>query len=197
MNKYQQKFDKGVEELRAGNLDKSLSIFNALVKAEPTIGDYWSERGVVYFHLGKKKESLANMDEAVRLQPKKPYRYSSRAYIRGHFKLTQEAIADYEKCIELDPEDAVAQNNLGMLQEQLGYKKEAKKRFGIADDLMEEPKGNTDLGIQGEPLEARNIQKEINEAKKNQSIWSELKSLASKQGRDSFGKFVKSGFKKT
>ena len=137
------------------------------------------------------------MDEAVRLQPLKPYRYSSRAYIRGHFKLTQEAIADYEKAIELDPEDAVAQNNLGMLQEQLGYKNEAKKRFEIADDLMENPKGNTDVGIQGEPLEARNIQREINEAKKNESLWNELKSLKSKEGRASFGKFVKSGFKNT
>ena len=196
MDKYQQKFDKGVELLRAGNLDKSLIIFNELIKADPTNGDFWSERGVVYFHLGKKKESLADMDEAVRLQPLKPYRYSSRAYIRGHFKLTQEAIADYDKAIELDPEDAVAQNNLGMLQEQLGYKKEAKKRFDIADDIMENPKGNTDLGIQGKPLEARNIQQEINEAKKNKSLWSELKSLTTKEGRESFGKFVKSAFKK-
>jgi len=197
MDKYQQKFDKGVELLKAGNLDKSLSVFDDLIKADATNGDFWSERGVVYFHLGKKKESLADMDEAVRLQPLKPYRYSSRAYIRGHFKMTKEAIRDYEKAIQLDPEDAVAQNNLGMLQEQLGYKKEAKKRFDTADDLMENSKGNTDLGIQGEPLEERNIQQEINQAKKNQSLWSELKSLSSKEGRASFEKFVKSGFKKT
>ena len=197
MNNFQDKFDKGVEELKAGNFDKSLSMFNALVKAEPANGDFWSERGVVYFHLGKKKESLANMDEAVRLQPLKPYRYSSRAYIRAHFKLTQEAIQDYEKAIELDPEDAIAQNNLGMLQEQLGYKKEAKQRFDIADDLTKESKGNADLGIQGEPLEARNIQKEIDEEKKNQSLWSELKSLASEEGRKSFARFITSGFKKT
>ncbi|MFT6200567.1 MAG: Flp pilus assembly protein TadD [Vicingaceae bacterium] len=197
MENDQQKFDKGVELLRAGSFDKSLNIFNELVKANPTNGDFWSERGVVYFHLKKKKQSLADMDEAVRLQPQKPYRYSSRAYIRGHFKLTQEAIADYEKAIELDPEDAVAQNNLGMLQEQQGYKKEAKKRFDIADDLVDKPKGSKDLGVQGEPLEARNIQQEINDAKKTQSLWTELKSLTSKEGRESFEKFVKSGFKST
>lgn len=196
MSNYQEKFDKGVELLRAGEFEKSLKVFDALVKAEPTNGDFWSERGVVHYHLGKKKHSLADMDEAVRLQPLKPYRYSSRAYIRAHFKFTQAALADYEKCIELDPEDAVAQNNLGMLQEQMGYKKDAKKRFDIADDLMENPKGNSDMGIHGEPIEARNIQKEINDAKKNQSIWSELKSLTTKEGRESFGKFVKSGFKK-
>lgn len=195
MSNYQEKFNKGVELLRVGDFDKSLKIFNNLVQQQPTNADYWSERGVVYFHLNKKKESLADMDEAVRLQPAKPYRYSSRAYIRAHFKMTQEALSDYEKAIELDPEDAVAQNNLGMLQEQMGYKKEAKKRFDIADDLMENSKGNTDLGVQGEPLEARNIQKEINEENKNQSLWTELKSLTTKEGRASFGKFVKSGFK--
>ena len=86
---------------------------------------------------------------------------------------------------------------LGLLQEQLGYKKDAKKRFDLADELSKTPKGSADLGIKGEPLEARNIQKELDEAKKNQSLWSELKSLASKEGRESFGKFVKSGFKKT
>ncbi|MBL4709632.1 MAG: tetratricopeptide repeat protein [Flavobacteriales bacterium] len=197
MDNKQELFDKGVSLLRAGNFDKALVIFDKLVKQSPKIADYWSERGVVYFHMNRKKEALLNMDKAAQLQPKKPYRYSSRAYIRGHYKMTQEAIADYEKAIELDPEDAVAQNNLGLLQEQLGYKKEAKKRFDIADDLMESPKEGTKLGIQEEPLEARNIQKEIDQEKKNQSLWSELKSLTGKEGRASFGRFVKSGFKNT
>ena len=111
--------------------------------------------------------------------------------------MTHEAIADYEKAIELDPEDAVAQNSLGLLQEQLGYKQEAKKRFEIAHELTENTKGNTDMGIQGEPLAARNIQKELDAEKKNNSIWKELKSLLTKEGRASLGRFIKSGFKKT
>jgi Flp pilus assembly protein TadD len=37
--------------------------------------------------------------------------------------------------VELDPEDAVAHNNLGMLLEQQGYKKEADDRFARADKL--------------------------------------------------------------
>lgn len=196
MDKNQELFDKGVGLLRSGNLKKALDIFDDLVKREPENADYWSERGVVYFHLNQKKESLLNMDEAVKLQANKSYRYSSRAYIRGHYKMTKEAIADYEKAIELDPEDAIAQNNLGLLQEQLGYKKEAKKRFEIADNLMEDPKGRMNLGIQGEQLKARNIQKEIDEEKRNQSLWNELKSIVTKEGRASFLKFIKSGFKK-
>lgn len=190
-------FDQGINYLRENKLDKALTVFTSLIEKDPSNGDYWSERGVTYFHLGKKKEALADMDKAVELQPNKPYRYSSRAYILGHYKMTQAAIKDYEKAIELDPDDAVAQNNLGMLQEQLGYKSEAKKRFNIADSLAENQKGNADLGIEGEQLKARNIQKELDEEKQNQSIWKELKSLTTKEGRASFGKFIKSGFKQT
>jgi tetratricopeptide (TPR) repeat protein len=35
------------------------------------------------------------------------------------------AIEDYEKTISLDPDDAIAYNNLGLLQEQLGYKEKS------------------------------------------------------------------------
>ena len=111
--------------------------------------------------------------------------------------MTKEAIQDYEKAIKLDPDDAVAQNNLGLLQEQLGYKTEAKKRFEIADDLMGNSKGNSDLGVEGEQLAARNIQKELDKTKENESLWNELKSLTTQEGRESFKRFVKSGFKKT
>lgn len=194
MEKNNQLFENGVAFLRNSEFDKALKIFSNLIDLEPTNGDYWSERGVTYFHLNKKDLSLSDMDKAVDLQPLKPYRYSSRAYIRAHYKMTKLAIADYEKAIELDPEDAVAQNNLGMLQEQLGYKKEAKKRFDIADNLS---KGNTDLGIEGKEIEARNIQKELDEERKSQSLWTEIKSLSTKKGRKSFAQFISSGFKKT
>lgn len=191
----EKKFEKGVELLRASEYDKALKLFSELIGAEPNNADYWSERGVVHFHLGNKTEALSDMNKAVDLQPEKPYRYSSRAFIKGHYKMTDSAIGDYEKAIELDPEDAVAQNNLGLLQEQLGYKKEAKKRFDIADDLAGVQKGNTDQGIAGHEIEARNIQKELDAEKTNQSLWGELKALGTKEGRDSFRKFVKSGFK--
>ena len=112
--------------------------------------------------------------------------------------MTNEAISDYKKAIELDPEDAVAENNLGMLEEQLGYQSKAKNRFDRADELMKEMiDGRSDQGLEGEQLEARNIQKEINSEKFTKSIWTEIKQIGSKEGRKSFSKFIKSGFKKT
>jgi Flp pilus assembly protein TadD len=79
--------------------------------------------------------ALKDMDKAVELEPKNPYRYSSRAYINWHLKNMEQAVADYKMAIELDPDDAVAHNNLGMLEEQMGYQQQAQKRFKKADGL--------------------------------------------------------------
>ncbi|MEX2380222.1 MAG: tetratricopeptide repeat protein [Vicingaceae bacterium] len=191
------KYNKGVELLKAEKFDEALQLFNELLKEFPKNADYWSERGVVYFHMQKKSEALADMNKALELQPKKSYRYSSRAYILGHFGQTKAAIADYQKAIELDPEDAIAHNNLGLLEEQLGYKEKAQSRFTKADELDKKSFGKTDRGIEGEPIDARNIQKEINAEKADKSLWSTLKSIGTKEGLSSFVKFIKSGFKET
>lgn len=192
-----EQFQEGVDLLRSGELKSALNIFNRLIDVEPSNADYWSERGVVYFHLNERKNALIDMDKAVALQPHKSYRYSSRAYIRGHYKMLKEAISDYEKAIELDPSDAIAHNNLGLVQEQMGYMNKAKKNFSTSDELLKETGGRTDLGIEGPEVKARNIQKEIDEEKKENNIWKELKTLSSKEGRSSFLRFVQSGFKKT
>jgi tetratricopeptide (TPR) repeat protein len=45
----------------------------------------------------------------------------------------------YEKAIELDPEDAVAYNNLGLVEEKLGRMEKAKDNFEKADSLSGYP----------------------------------------------------------
>jgi Flp pilus assembly protein TadD len=139
------------------------------------------------------------MDEAIRLQPLKSYRYSSRAYIRGHVGMVKKAIDDYRKAIELDPDDAIAHNNLGLLEEKLGYIEQSQRRFKLADELINQDgnRGRQDQEILGKALEGRNIQKEIEAERSSQSVWSVMKSLSSKEGRGSFLRFLKSGFKQT
>jgi tetratricopeptide (TPR) repeat protein len=191
------KYQKGVELLKSEKFDKALLLFNELIEEFPQNADYWSERGVVYFHMQKKSEALADMNKALELQPMKSYRYSSRAYILGHFGQTRAAIADYQKAVELDPEDAIAHNNLGLLEEQLGYKEKAQSRFTKADELDKNSFGQADRGIKGDPIDARNIQKEIDAEKAEGNLWSTLKSIGTKEGLSSFKKFIKSGFKET
>ena len=81
----------------------------------------------------------------------------------------------------------------------MGYIEKSKKRFDIADSLNNEENigGRSDQEIVGKKVEARSIQKEIEEARKKETLWSTLKSVSSKEGRNSFMKFIRSGFKQT
>lgn len=193
------KFESAVNHLKNNRLDKALGILNELLRESPNNSDYYSERGVVYFHLKKKKLSLSDMDKAVEIDPTNPYRYSSRAYIRGHYRMFEEAIADYQKAIEIDPEDSIALNNLGLIQEQMGFHHKAIENFKKADQIegIDLKHGNKNQGIKGEELSPRNIQKEINEERKNASFSNTIKSVFSKEGFNSYLKFIKSGFKQT
>ena len=75
------------------------------------------------------------MDYALGLEPNNPYRYSSRAYIKDWIGDIKGAIADYEVAVKLDPEDSIAYNNLGLLQEKLGYVDKAKSNYKRADQI--------------------------------------------------------------
>ena len=61
-----------------------------------------------------------------------------------------------KKAIKLDPEDAVAYNNLGLLEEKLGYEEQAKRRFEIADALVKDEAvgGRSDQEVLGKALDA-------------------------------------------
>lgn len=105
--------------------------------------DFVSERGVGKFHLNDKSGALEDMDLCVQSEPQNPYRYSCRAYIRSNMNDDLGAIEDYQKAVALDPQDAIALNNLGMLEEKLGKIAAAKKRFKKSDDLIgRDPEAN-------------------------------------------------------
>lgn len=114
---------------------KAIKLLSDALEVYPNNATIFCERGVAHFHAKHNLKALADMNKAVELEPNNSYRYSSRAYIKGVYRMTQEAIADYEKCIALDPEDSIAHNNLGLLQEQLGWQKQAEDNFDKADTL--------------------------------------------------------------
>jgi Flp pilus assembly protein TadD len=118
-----------------GQFNLALPIFNEALLDEPKNPVIWHDRGICYFQLDLKKEALSDLNQAVLLDDQNPYRYACRAFVLAALKETHQAIADYEKAIQLDPEDAIAYNNLGMLQEQLGYAQTAKDNFAMADAL--------------------------------------------------------------
>jgi Flp pilus assembly protein TadD len=131
--------------------EEALADHDNLVNLLPKLADVYCERGITRYHAGEMAGALADMDMAVELEPKVAYRWASRAYIRGHARDLDGAIEDYRQALRITPEDAILQNNLGILEESKGYKDAAKARFKRADHLAKDQK----LNLQGgEPATA-------------------------------------------
>lgn len=125
-------------EVRRGNTTRALELIDLADELAPDSAEIIFEKGVILFHAGKKGLALLFMDRAVGLEPENPYRYAGRAYIRDGLGDIHGAIADYETALRLDPEDSVSHNNLGLLQEKLGWKEKADRNYRQADRLSNE-----------------------------------------------------------
>ena len=187
------KFEKkAIDAYRDKDFENAVYWYSRAISVSPDDAELYSERAVAYFHRKMLKESLDDMNKAKELEPKKPYRYSSRAYIKDSMGDTAGAIEDYKIAVGLDPEDAVAHNNLGLLEEKMGHMAQAKAMFDLADALAKGEDGT------GNPADYRpkNIQKEIEEEKASKSVKDEaLNVFRSKQGFREFISFIRNGFK--
>lgn len=121
--------------LKLDKIPMALIEFDRAIGFSPNNVMYLSDRAVAKLHLKDERGSMADLNTCVKLDPNYSYRYSLRAFIRNSFGDVEGAIADYKKAIELDPEDPIAINNLGMCEEQQGYKNSAQRRFEQADKL--------------------------------------------------------------
>ena len=189
-----QEHEKAYNLMLEKDYQQALKIFDDLIYLFPNEANLLSDRGVIFIHLNKKEEALQDFDQAVFLEDTYGYRYASRAYARDFFGDTKAAILDYEKAIELDPEDAVSYNNIGLLQEKLGYKQKAQKNFELADEISKDQKDNL---ISPPPVLENEVPKVQEESSiKNKSFFSEfLKVFKSKKQFREFIGFIKKGGK--
>ena len=189
-----QEHEKAYNLMLEKDYQKALKIFDNLIYLFPNDANLFSDRGVIFIHLNKKDDALQDFDQAVFLEDSYGYRYASRAYARDFFGDTEAAILDYEKAIKLDPEDAVSYNNIGLLQEKLGYKKKAQKNFELADEISKEQEDNLIPQTTVLENEVPKVQEESNI--KNKSFFSEfLKVFKSKKQFREFIGFIKKGGK--
>ncbi|MDX1446006.1 tetratricopeptide repeat protein [Lishizhenia sp.] len=141
---------KAQEFIDAKELDKALKHFAKALEEHPNNAQIINDRAVLYIHLQQEHLAMKDFDLAIELDPKYSYRYASRAYARDFFGDTDGAIADYQIAVELDPQDAVANNNLGILLEKKGYKEKADKHFAKADKVAKHEKQFEELMAQEE-----------------------------------------------
>ena len=189
------------EALKVGEIETAIKLYSRALLDNPDNCDILSDRGVAFLHLNDKEKCFLDLDRAIELQADYSFRYACRAFAKNNFGDINGAVEDYEKAVELDPEDAVAQNNLGLLLEQQGYKTAAEERFQRADALSKIEDGllnvMDDLEQNNDPQKP-DISAEANkqEAKQNEKASKEFKKvLTSKSQFKEFIAFIKNGFK--
>jgi tetratricopeptide (TPR) repeat protein len=180
--------------LKAQSWQAAHDAFRDLVDGGPEAEnpDAVHDWAICCFYLDQIPKALDLLDRAVILQPDYGYRYASRAWMRAAAKQYEGAMADYRRAIELDPEDAVAQNNLGLLEEQAGYRQQAQERFRVADELQGIFLQN---GLEPERPEAAPPQAQPEpEPEKTLRQWMRW-AVTTTEGRSAFIQFIKNGLK--
>ncbi len=124
-----------LSHLKLDKIPMALIEFDRALELSSNNVMYLSDRAVTRLRLKDEEGTMADLNKCVELDPEYSYRYSLRAFIRNGFGDVEGAIADYKKAIELDPDDPITINNLGMCEEQQGYKTSAQRRFEQADKL--------------------------------------------------------------
>jgi tetratricopeptide (TPR) repeat protein len=84
---------RGVGEMRAGDLDASITTFSAVIERKPDFAEGWNKRATARFLAGDFRRSLADCDEVMK---RNPLHFGALAgYGQIYFQLEQ-----YEKAIE-------------------------------------------------------------------------------------------------
>ena len=195
------------QAMKNGDWSQALAAWKTWWKASSELArldpDAMHDRAVCHFHCGEKHAALAWLNQAADTQPDYSYRYSSRGWMKQASGDTHGAIEDYKKALELDPEDAVTLNNLGLLEEQLGYQEQAKERYRVSDELLGilnehgiDPESNVPAFNErpASPLQPRAGAPE-SAPEETRSFWRELRrAVGTQEGRRELWTFVTNGF---
>ena len=196
--------DQAEQAMRESNWPEALDCWKQWWGAFPDLAnvnpDAMHDRAVCHFHCNEKESALQWLNHAATLQPDYGYRYSSRGWMKQAMGDLNGAIDDYKKAVELDPEDAVTWNNLGLLEEQLGYRKEAKERYKVSDELREmlkergiDPENTAPQRLKDPPANPTSEDDDLNT--EQPKVWSEIKrAVWTKEGRKELWAFVRNGF---
>jgi tetratricopeptide (TPR) repeat protein len=178
------------------NYQNSITTFEELLKIDKSNPDYFEKIGMCYFHSRNLILCLKNLNKAQKLDPNNPFRYSSRAFVKNGMGDVDGAIEDYNIAIHLDPQDAIAHNNLGLLQEKIGFDKQAKSSYKKADDLavdfFENKANDSFKNGHKKPDETPSY---LTEDERKSTLSTIKNVFISRNGFKEFLKFLKNGFK--
>jgi tetratricopeptide (TPR) repeat protein len=94
---------RGVDEMEAGRLDKSIATFSEVIRRKPGFAEGWNKRATALFLSREFRRSLADCDEVMK---RNPYHFGALAgYGQIYFNLRQydKAIAYWRRALRVNP----------------------------------------------------------------------------------------------
>lgn len=123
-------FKKGNEFAQAGEFDKAIAEYQAVLKAEPNNTSALTNLGVVYYSLGNLDQAIAQYQKAIQIAPNDADIHSNlaAAYVQkaqmGQAQpdrsLLDKALQEYQTAVQLKPDLAEAYFGLGVIYVTLG-----------------------------------------------------------------------------
>jgi Flp pilus assembly protein TadD len=86
-----------------GQLENSITAFEAAISVAPDLSAAYLNRGLVYDLQGNSEAAIADLNRAVRLSPKSARAYYNRSVLLRKYGDPKRAHADEQKAISLDP----------------------------------------------------------------------------------------------
>ncbi|HEY6353462.1 MAG TPA: tetratricopeptide repeat protein [Burkholderiaceae bacterium] len=96
-------FNRGVEQMQAGEFDAALATFSEIVRRKPAFAEGWNKRATVLFLMGENERSLRDCDEVLVRNPNHFGALSGAGQI--HLKLgnTERALEYFERALKINP----------------------------------------------------------------------------------------------
>jgi len=124
-----ERFQKGNEYAQAGDFEKAIVEYQAVLEADPENISALTNLGVAYYSIGKLDEAIAQYDKAIELAPEDADIRSNLAAAYVQKGELDKALETYQRAIDLDPSLAEAHFGLGVIYMQMGDAEQARQAF--------------------------------------------------------------------
>lgn len=114
---------------REGDHQGAITLYKAILEAEPDYGQGWNNLGVAYREIMKPDEALSCFRKAVDFAPDMAEAWNNLGVAQDEFDMGEDASTSYRRAIELRPEYTSAHFNLGMSLQKLKRFEEARKHY--------------------------------------------------------------------
>jgi len=185
-------FENAMHKVTQNDFESAIDLFSKALQIENDKSKVYYNRGVAYLNLEKIDLAIFDFNKLIELDPNNAFNYSCRAFAKARSTNKKGALEDYEKALELDPDNPITYNNMGLVQEEIGYMEQAQKSFEQSDDLRKKEEANKIINATEDQIIKQTVDTRIENLEHKLNI--ENSSLANENEPTSKGKIVKDIF---